>query len=93
MLEVQALARARSVALAETVVEDTLKLLDALDAGGTTSLQRDIADGKPSELEFWNGAVVRLAHDAGVATPVHELLYRCLLPQELHARGDLSGLK
>jgi hypothetical protein len=39
--------------------------------GSTTSLQRDIANGKPSELEYWNGAVVRLGREAQALTPTH----------------------
>jgi 2-dehydropantoate 2-reductase len=89
MQEVLALARARQVALADTVVADTMTVVDSLAARGTTSLQRDIMDGKPSELEFWNGAVVRLARDVEVATPLHKFIYQCLLPQEMQARaGD-----
>ena len=61
MQEVNAVARARRVAFAASVVADTMAFLDSLPEGATTSLQRDIIDGKPSELEAWNGAVVRLA--------------------------------
>jgi 2-dehydropantoate 2-reductase len=41
---------------------------------------------KPSELEYWNGAVVRLGKAAGVATPLNDLIYYSLLPQEKLAR-------
>ena len=61
MAEVLAVARARKVALSETVIADTMTLIDGLDASGTTSLQRDIMDGKRTELEAWNGAVLGLA--------------------------------
>src|SRR5262249_5259186 len=90
MREVFEVARARQVTLADTVVADTMKLVDSLAANGTTSLQRDIADGKPSELEFWNGAVVRLGREVTIATPMHDFIYRCLLPQELRARGTIT---
>jgi 2-dehydropantoate 2-reductase len=80
----------RRVALAASVVADTMGFLDSLATNATTSLQRDIIDGKPSELEAWNGAVVRLAREAGVAVPTHEAIYHCLLPQELRARGRLT---
>jgi 2-dehydropantoate 2-reductase len=89
MHEVLTLARARQVALTDSVVADTMKLIDSLAANGTTSLQRDIAEGRPTELEYWNGAVVRLAREVHVATPVHEFIYDCLLPQELRARGKM----
>jgi 2-dehydropantoate 2-reductase len=88
MQEVLAVARARRVPLADTIVADAMTTVDSLAEKGTTSLQRDIADGKPSELEFWNGAVVRLARDVDVATPLHEFIYYCLLPQEMRARAS-----
>jgi 2-dehydropantoate 2-reductase len=90
MQEVRAVAEARHVALPDTVVADSMTLVDSLAASVTTSLQRDIADGKPSELEAWNGAVVRLGREAGVATPLNAFIYHCLLPLELRARGKLT---
>ena len=90
MEEIQAVARARGVALPGDAVEKGMAFLDGLDPTGTTSLQRDITEGKPSELEAWNGAVVRLGREAGVATPTHEFLYASLLPLERRARG-LAG--
>jgi 2-dehydropantoate 2-reductase len=89
--EAVAVARACGVALSETVIANTLGLLDAMPAAATTSLQRDIADGKPSELEAWNGAAVRLGREKGVATPLHEFIYASLLPSERRARGELPA--
>jgi len=88
--EIVAVARARNIAMSTTTVADTMKFYDSIPHGGTTSLQRDIVDGKPSELEYWNGAVVRLGREAQVPTPTHELIYNCLLPQELRARGKIA---
>lgn len=87
MEEILAVAHARQVSLADGIIEKTMGLVDALDPSATTSLQRDIAAGKPSELEAWNGAVVRLGLEAGVPTPLHEFFYHSLLPQERRARG------
>jgi 2-dehydropantoate 2-reductase len=87
--EIVAVGRARGVPLADDVVERTLAFTDRLAPGGTASLQRDIADGKPSELEAWNGAVVRIGREAGVSTPLHAFLYHCLLPLERRARGEI----
>ena len=56
----------------------------------TTSLQRDVCQGKPSELEFQAGFISRTAKRIGVATPVTNTLYALLKPQELRARGQLS---
>jgi 2-dehydropantoate 2-reductase len=69
------------------MMERALQFVDALDPAGTTSLQRDIVAGSPSELEAWNGAVVRLGRQRGVSTPTHAFLYSSLLPQELAARS------
>jgi 2-dehydropantoate 2-reductase len=87
--EALAVAKARGVAMADTVVADTLKFYDTLPPNGTTSLQRDIADGKVTELEYWNGAVVRLGREVGVPTPINHFIYSCLLPFELRARGKI----
>jgi 2-dehydropantoate 2-reductase len=88
--EVQAVAQARGVNLPEDAVERRLAFIDSLPVGVLASMQRDIADGRPSELESQNGAVVRMGRQFGVPTPVHEFLYACLLPQEKKARGELS---
>jgi len=86
MGEVEAVARARGVVLAEDVVAKTLRFIDGLPDGATASMQRDVLDGRPSELEAQNGAVVRMGRELGVPTPVHEALYAALKPQELAAR-------
>jgi 2-dehydropantoate 2-reductase len=88
--EAAAVAAALGVALPAGSVERTLATLTALPPAGTTSLQRDIAAGKRSELDAWTGAVVRLAARLHVATPLHDALYAALLPQERRARGELS---
>jgi 2-dehydropantoate 2-reductase len=89
MQEASAVARAHRVLLNDTVVADTMKFIDSLAPNATTSLQRDIADGKPSEIDFWNGSVVRQGQAAGVPTPVNQFIYHSVLPQELRARGTV----
>jgi len=42
----------------------------------TTSLQRDILAGRPSELEAWTGAVARIGQETKTPTPVNNLLYQ-----------------
>lgn len=86
--EIDAVARARGVALPDDAVDRTMKFIDALPAESTASMQRDIMAARPSELESQNGAVARLGREAGVATPVNTLIHAALLPQERHARGE-----
>ena len=88
MIEIHTLARMRGVSLDPTLVERTMGFVDELPEDGTSSLQRDIGAGRPSELEAWNGAVVRLAEEAGLDVPVHRFIYESLLPKEQEARCD-----
>lgn len=88
--EIYRVALARGIQLPNDVVEEKIALVDSATPGGTTSLQRDIAAGRPSELEAWTGAVVRLGAEADVDTPLHAFLYGCLLPLEQRARGELT---
>lgn len=90
LAEVQAVAQALGVALPAAAVGETLAFIDTLPPEGTTSMQRDIADGRPSELDAQSGAVVRLGEAAGVDVPVHRFAYDCLMPLELRARGQLT---
>jgi 2-dehydropantoate 2-reductase len=87
MQEVEALARARGIALADGAVARNLAYVDRLPPDSTASMQRDLMDGRPSELEQQTGAIVRLAREAGVAVPANTFLYAALLPSERRARG------
>jgi len=87
MEEVRDVARARGVGVRADIVERMMRFLDGLPGEGTASMQRDLQEGRPSELESQTGAVVRLAAAAGVDVPVHTFLLGCLLPTERRARG------
>jgi 2-dehydropantoate 2-reductase len=90
MREIVDVARARGVDLGgDAAIDRTLARFDGLPPESTSSLQRDIIDGKPSELDAQLGAVVRLGLETNVATPVCETLLALLLPQERKARGEL----
>ena len=89
MIEIYDVARARNIDLPENVIAKTLEFIDALPSGGTASMQRDIMDGKPSELESQAGAVVRLGQEIGIDTPVNNFIYSSLLPMERQARDQL----
>ena len=80
--EMISVAKARGVDPGNDAVERTLERYDNMAADSTSSLQRDIMEGKPSELEAQVGAIVRMGREAKVATPICETLYALLLPQE-----------
>lgn len=88
--EVYTMARAYDVALPPESVADTLAFIDAIPAGGTSSTQRDVIAGRPSELDALAGSMVRLGRERGVPTPVYDVLYGALVPQEAKARGTVD---
>ena len=67
-------------------VAAVLALADAQPAGATTSMQRDIAAGLPSELDAQLGSVCRAGDSTGVPTPVLDLARAVLAPREAAAR-------
>ncbi|NCC36189.1 MAG: 2-dehydropantoate 2-reductase, partial [Chloroflexia bacterium] len=89
LTEVVAVGQARGVALSIERVATVMSFIDEMPAGGTSSMQRDMMEGRPSELEAQNGAIVRLGAATGVPTPTNSFIYHCLLPQELAARRAL----
>jgi 2-dehydropantoate 2-reductase len=90
MEEIARLAQRRQIGLPNDIVSKTMAFIDGLSAGVTASMQRDIIEGRPSELDSQNGAVVRMGLESGVSTPIHTFIYQALLPQELKARGQIS---
>ena len=54
-------------------------------------MQRDLMEGRPSELEVQTGGVVRLGLEVGAPTPVNAFIYNSLLPQEMKARGEFPS--
>ena len=87
MEEIAAIAAARGITLPPDAVGRALEIFDSFPPEGTSSLQRDIAAGIPSELDAWNGAAVRMGAESGVPTPVHSFIHAALLPSEMAARG------
>lgn len=85
--EVAAIARKEDSDLNQNSIEKTLAILDGLPPETTSSMQRDIMAGRPSELEGQTGAVVRFGRRSGVPTPVHDGMYEELAPLERKARG------
>jgi len=87
MFEVAALARAKGVNLSDAAVARNMRYVDGLPPDATASMQRDIMEGRPSELDQQNGAIARLGDEASVPVPVNAFLYAALLPAERRARS------
>jgi 2-dehydropantoate 2-reductase len=87
--EVFDVAQAHKIALPQESISKTMEVFDGLPRYTTASMQRDIMEGRPSELDSLNGAVVHLGQAVGVETPVNAFIYYSLLPMEMRARGQL----
>lgn len=83
--ETGAVARARGVQLAEDAVERSLKLIQRLPDTMKSSMLIDLERGNRLEVEWLSGAVCRLGREAGVETPVHDVVLAALSP---FANGD-----
>jgi 2-dehydropantoate 2-reductase len=84
--EVRAVASAKGVRCRDGVIDKTLAFVDRLPEQATASLQRDLAAGRPSELDSLSGAVLRIGTSLGVDVPIHGTIYAALVPLERAAR-------
>ncbi|GLI34227.1 ketopantoate reductase family protein [Desulforhabdus amnigena] len=78
MHEVETLARARGVAMPETVVEDAILLAESYNKKFKPSMLRDLEWRRSMEIEALNGMVVKLGKEIGVETPLNQAIYACL---------------
>lgn len=79
-------ALANGVELPVDTVDKTMAFVDTQPADSTSSMQRDIRDGLPNELDAQVGAVRRMAARVGVATPLNDMVHGALEGQ-ITARG------
>lgn len=76
--EIDALAHAMDIDFEQDIVERNLKILSGLSASATTSMQRDIAAGSPSEIDGLIGEVVRLAEKNNLDVPIYKKIAAAL---------------
>lgn len=72
MQEITAIAAAIGHPFDKDMVEINLKIMDSLAADSTTSMQRDVMAGRPSEVDGLVYEVVRLGRECGVPVPAYE---------------------
>jgi len=86
MKEVRAVAQAQGAPLDADVVEKSLKFMDDAAPQIKASMQLDVETGRRTEIESMIGVIGRKGRQAGVQTPVADMVYAALLPVELKAR-------
>ena len=77
--EIIALAEAKGVPLPPDALQSRMDMLNNF-ANARPSMLVDLDAGKRIELEGLQGAVVRMAAELGVPTPVHQVAYAALEP-------------
>jgi 2-dehydropantoate 2-reductase len=88
--EIFLLAHKIGINIENDFVDKTVSFIDTFPKDSTSSLTRDVLEGKPSEIEYQNGTVVRLAKIHGVDTPINRFVYNCILPMEMKTRGQIK---
>jgi 2-dehydropantoate 2-reductase len=78
--EVCAVAAARGIPLAGETVAQTMRHAERVPEGVRASMAHDLAAGKRLEVDWLNGAVVRLGAEAGVDAPSHAAVAALLAP-------------
>jgi len=82
--EAAAVGRARGVSLPADIHGAIFAQVEHMPRDGRPSMLEDLEAGRPLELDYLSGAVVRLGRAAGVPTPIHDFAYRALA---MHAAG------
>ena len=90
MQETAEVGRAQGVSLDDDIVESTMALCERLKHQFTSSMFLDLEAGNPLEISVLNGAVTRIGREAGVDTPVNDVITACLSIADDRARTRLS---
>ncbi len=76
--EVIPLAKEEGIILAESDIEEFIKIFKGLSPSGKTSMLQDIEAGRKTEVESFALTVVNMGKKHGIPTPVNEILYRMI---------------
>ncbi|WP_282054402.1 ketopantoate reductase family protein [Maribacter luteus] len=90
LTEIYVLSQKVGVHLKSDIVDKTMAFIDSFPYESTTSLTRDVWQGRPSEIEYQNGTVVKFGEKYGVETPINKFVYHCILPMEIKSRKPKS---
>ncbi len=84
--EIVDVAQVKNIPLSAKDADRVMDFIDSMDYNTTASMQRDLMEGKPSELEAFNGYIVCTAAQLGVSVPRQEMVYGLLVLQERGVR-------
>ena len=73
--EIFRLSQKIGIKIESAYLDKAITFIDSFPYDSTSSLTRDVWEGKPSEIEYQNGTVVRLGKELGIDTPVNKFIY------------------
>jgi len=79
MREADEVGRAKGINLPEGLVESSVDFIRGFP-DFQNSMHADFENGRPTELDALNGAVVRAGKETGIPTPINEFIYAVLAP-------------
>jgi 2-dehydropantoate 2-reductase len=83
--EAMAVARAKGINVPASTVDDVAAAYAALPPQTKSSMLEDLERGRRLELPWLSGALVRIAREVGVETPIHRFITAVLAP---HVSGS-----
>jgi 2-dehydropantoate 2-reductase len=86
LTEIYQLSQKIGIEIEPDFLDKTISLIDSFPYDSTSSLTRDVWEGKASEIDYQNGTVVRLGEKYRIETPMNKFVYNCILPMEKKAR-------
>jgi 2-dehydropantoate 2-reductase len=91
--EIYHLSQKIGIQIDSDYVSKSVAAIDTLPYETSSSLTRDVWEGKPSEIEYQNGTVVRLGEQYGVSTPINKFVYDCISLMEKRARKESKSIE
>ena len=78
MKEVAAVAAAEGVEFEQDIIETTVRHIERLPFGTTSSMHSDFKAGRNTELDTLTRIVIELGRKHGISTPTYEMIYNQL---------------
>lgn len=89
MREVFRLAIAKGIKLPNDAVSIGMNFMDEMPPQFTTSMQRDFAAGRRTELNSFSSYIAREGNRLGISTPVHRICSQLLFPFDPKSKDEL----
>ncbi|OSY87167.1 2-dehydropantoate 2-reductase [Tenacibaculum holothuriorum] len=86
--EIVAVANAKGIPLNKENIQKVFHFIDKLPYETTASLQRDIMEGRPSELDAQVGTIHKMGQELNISTPINSFIYHSLIIAEKRNRKE-----